>query len=211
MDLNPHALASRADRITLPRTGAAGSIGVISMHTDMSGMLEQNGVAVTLIHAGARKADGNPHAALPEGIRDRLQSTLEDLRILFAETVAAGRGARMTTRRWPPKPRSSGARQRCRPVLPRPSPIPGPPFAPFPPSRQGFTVTIIRNPFDAGGHSLAEMTQAINILPDLCTRPGELGRHPDQGPRGILMLTLDLSNEPRCKIWRPAFGCSCAR
>ena len=91
-----YALASQATRITLPRTGAAGSIGVITMHTDMSGMLAQKGVAVTLIHAGARKADANPYAALPEGIRDRLQAELEDLRILFAETVAAGRGARMT-------------------------------------------------------------------------------------------------------------------
>ena len=32
---------------------------------------------------------------------------------------------------------------------------------------QGFPMTIIRNPFDAGGYSLAEMTQAINILPNL--------------------------------------------
>ena len=28
-------------------------------------------------------------------------------------------------------------------------------------------MTLIRNPFDAGGYSLAEMTQAINILPNL--------------------------------------------
>ena len=34
---------------------------------------------------------------------------------------------------------------------------------------------IIRNPFDAGGYSLAEMTQAINILPNLYTRLGEIG------------------------------------
>ncbi|MGR3197618.1 MAG: S49 family peptidase, partial [Paracoccus sp. (in: a-proteobacteria)] len=90
-----YALASQADRIALPRTGAAGSIGVITMHTDMSGMLAQKGVAVTLIHAGAQKADGNPYAALPDGIRDRLQAELEDLRMLFAETVAAGRGAKL--------------------------------------------------------------------------------------------------------------------
>ena len=91
-----YALASQATRIILPRTGVAGSIGVITMHTDMSGMLAQKGVAVTLIHAGAQKADGNPYAALPEAIRDRLQAELEDLRIIFAETVAAGRSARMT-------------------------------------------------------------------------------------------------------------------
>ncbi|WP_246449384.1 S49 family peptidase [Paracoccus amoyensis] len=91
-----YAQASQADRITLPRTGAAGSIGVITMHTDMSGMLAQKGVAVTLIHAGAKKADGNPYAALLEDIRAGLQAELEDLGTLFAETVAAGRGARMT-------------------------------------------------------------------------------------------------------------------
>ena len=30
------------------------------------------------------------------------------------------------------------------------------------------------NPFDAGGYTLAEMTQAINILPNVYTRLGEL-------------------------------------
>ena len=34
---------------------------------------------------------------------------------------------------------------------------------------------IIRNPFGAGGYSLTEMTQAINILPILWTRLGEIG------------------------------------
>ncbi|TNC97940.1 MAG: hypothetical protein FD119_928 [Stygiobacter sp.] len=33
----------------------------------------------------------------------------------------------------------------------------------------------ILNPFDAGGYSLAEMTQAINILPNLYTRLGQMG------------------------------------
>lgn len=36
-------------------------------------------------------------------------------------------------------------------------------------------MTLIRNPFDAGGYSLAEMTQAINILPNLYTRLGQIG------------------------------------
>ncbi|WP_323037710.1 major capsid protein [Pararhodobacter sp.] len=36
-------------------------------------------------------------------------------------------------------------------------------------------MTITRNPFDIGGYSLAEMTQAINILPNLYTRLGQLG------------------------------------
>jgi len=36
-------------------------------------------------------------------------------------------------------------------------------------------MTITRNPFDLGGYSLAEMTQAINILPNLYTRLGQIG------------------------------------
>lgn len=36
-------------------------------------------------------------------------------------------------------------------------------------------MTITRNPFDVGGYSLADMTQAINILPNLYTRLGEIG------------------------------------
>ena len=31
------------------------------------------------------------------------------------------------------------------------------------------------NPFDAGGYTLAEMTTAINILPNIYTRLGEMG------------------------------------
>ena len=95
-----YALASQADRILLPRTGALGSIGVVVMHADLSGQLDRDGVQVTLIHSGRHKVDGTPYAPLPEGAR---------------------------------------------------------------------------NPFDAGGYSLAEMTQAINILPNLYTRLGQIG------------------------------------
>lgn len=94
-----YALASQADRIILPRTGAVGSIGVVAMHSDMSGALDQKGIAVTLIHAGARKVDANPYQPLPEAVRDRIAGELEDLRQLFAETVAEGRGRRLDTLR----------------------------------------------------------------------------------------------------------------
>jgi len=91
-----YALASQADRIILPRTGAVGSIGVVALHTDMSGALDQKGVAVTLIHAGSHKIDANPYQPLPEAIHDQMQRELEVVRFLFAETVAAGRGERLT-------------------------------------------------------------------------------------------------------------------
>jgi ClpP class serine protease len=80
----------------LPRTGAVGSIGVVALHTDMSGALDQKGIAVTLIHAGSHKIDANPYQPLPEAVHDQMQRELEVVRFLFAETVAAGRGERLT-------------------------------------------------------------------------------------------------------------------
>jgi len=91
-----YALASQADRIILPRTGAAGSIGVVVMHADLSGQLSDAGVTVTLIHSGAHKVDGNPYAPLPDPVRERIQAEIDSIRTLFAETVAAGRGCRLS-------------------------------------------------------------------------------------------------------------------
>ncbi len=91
-----YVLASQADRIVLPRTGAVGSIGVVALHTDMSGAMDQKGIAVTLIHAGSHKIDANPYQPLPEAVHDQMQRELEVVRFLFAETVAAGRGDRLT-------------------------------------------------------------------------------------------------------------------
>jgi signal peptide peptidase SppA len=91
-----YALASQADRILLPRTGAVGSIGVVVMHADLSGQLDQDGVRVTLIHSGTHKVDGNPYEPLPEAVRDDIQREIDVLRFLFAETVAAGRAGRLS-------------------------------------------------------------------------------------------------------------------
>jgi signal peptide peptidase SppA len=90
-----YALASQADRILLPRTGAVGSIGVVVMHADLSGQLDQDGVRVTLIHSGRHKVDGHPYAPLPAEVRDDIQREIDVLRLLFTETVAAGRGNRL--------------------------------------------------------------------------------------------------------------------
>lgn len=91
-----YALASQADRILLPRTGAVGSIGVVVMHADLSGQLDQDGLRVTLIHSGRHKIDGNPYEPLPEDVRDDIQREIDVLRFLFAQTVAAGRVGRLS-------------------------------------------------------------------------------------------------------------------
>ena len=91
-----YAMASQADRIILPRMGEVGGIGVVAMHVDYSERLADDGIAVTLIHAGAHKVDGNPFEPLPDPVREQMQAECSRLREIFAETVAAGRGNRLS-------------------------------------------------------------------------------------------------------------------
>ena len=87
-----YALASAADRLTVPRTGGTGSVGVIQMHADMTKALAREGVTVTLVRYGERKARGNSYEALDEQSRGELQTDVDAMGALFAETVARNRG-----------------------------------------------------------------------------------------------------------------------
>ncbi|EKB0247321.1 S49 family peptidase, partial [Escherichia coli] len=55
-----YALASAADRILVPRTGGVGSVGVIYVHCDMSRQMKDEGLNVTIITCGSRKAETSP-------------------------------------------------------------------------------------------------------------------------------------------------------
>ncbi|WP_458789267.1 S49 family peptidase [Adonisia turfae] len=87
-----YALACAAGTVFTTRTAALGSIGVYTLHVDMSRALAEEGLVVTPIYAGARKVDGHPYAPLPEEVRDRFQAEVERTRQLFADTVARMRG-----------------------------------------------------------------------------------------------------------------------
>ena len=82
------AIASACDRITVPRTGVTGSVGVICMHCDMSRALDKAGLAITLIQYGARKADGADVAPLSAPALTRFQADVDTMGDLFTETVA---------------------------------------------------------------------------------------------------------------------------
>ncbi|MER8811450.1 S49 family peptidase [Mesorhizobium sp. M0965] len=91
-----YMLASQARQVIMPEFGGAGSIGVVMLHADFSGNLEQDGIKVTLIHAGKHKVDGNPYQPLPAGLAERWQAECEVMRDRFAGVVAAGRGKRFS-------------------------------------------------------------------------------------------------------------------
>lgn len=91
-------LASQADEIVLNNDLAlVGSIGVYTMHIDMSKLLSRFGLDVTLIASGRHKVEGNPFEPLPAGVRERIQTEIDDLRLMFAREVALGRGDRLTS------------------------------------------------------------------------------------------------------------------
>lgn len=91
-----YLLISQCRQIAMPKSGLAGSIGVVSMHLDVSGKMEKDGVRATLITAGEHKADGNPFEALDDDFRQAIQARNESVRQQFAETVGRGRKGRMT-------------------------------------------------------------------------------------------------------------------
>lgn len=95
--VNEHAysaaylLASQADVVVAPPTGGVGSIGVLAIHADYSGQLADEGVKLTIIRAGERKARGNPYEALDEETAAEWQAEVERVRGIFADYVARGR------------------------------------------------------------------------------------------------------------------------
>jgi len=87
-----YAIASAADKVYLPRTGAVGSIGVRAVHIDESAAEEMAGLKYTEIYAGARKIDGTPHAPLTDEARAIYQKVCDQIQDLFVETTARNRG-----------------------------------------------------------------------------------------------------------------------
>lgn len=95
--VNAHAysaaylLASAGSKISVPKTGGVGSIGVVTMHADYSKALEDFGMKITMIYKGKHKVDGNPYEPLPAKVRSRIESRLDSTYNLFVDTVANNR------------------------------------------------------------------------------------------------------------------------
>lgn len=91
-----YALASAANQIVIPETGIAGSMGVITIHTELSKAHEMAGIGVTVLRAGDNKADFNPFEALGEDVAENVLNELAELREIFCQRVASNRGKRLS-------------------------------------------------------------------------------------------------------------------
>ncbi|MCP3886466.1 MAG: S49 family peptidase [Propionibacteriaceae bacterium] len=87
-----YALATASDRIVASRTAEVGSIGVIAARLDESRALEDQGIKISLIKSGKRKADGNTYAPMSDAELDAYQDHIDALAKEFFDTVALRRG-----------------------------------------------------------------------------------------------------------------------
>jgi capsid assembly protease len=85
-------LLSQCEEVVVTPSGQVGSIGVLSMHQDITGMLEKEGVKINLIHFGKYKVEGNPFEALGEEARASIQADVDAYGGMFHRAVSKGRG-----------------------------------------------------------------------------------------------------------------------
>jgi len=84
-------IASSAEEFAITPGGEAGSIGVYTAHTDVSKMMEAEGVKTTLISAGKYKVEGSPYEPLGADAREFIQSRVDDYYDDFVRAVARNR------------------------------------------------------------------------------------------------------------------------
>ncbi|MBP2303319.1 S49 family peptidase [Azospirillum picis] len=85
-------LAAATQSIAVPRTGGVGSIGAVGLHIDVTEALDKGGLTVSVLRAGARKAETMPYEPLSDAARASWLDWLEAIRKLFVADVARFRG-----------------------------------------------------------------------------------------------------------------------
>jgi signal peptide peptidase SppA len=85
-------LATQADELYMTPSGKVGSVGAYTVHDDISGALEKEGVKKTIISAGRFKVEGNPYEPLTDEARGFAQERIDELLGQFTSAIARGRG-----------------------------------------------------------------------------------------------------------------------
>lgn len=90
-------LAASCVKLFAQPSAEVGSIGVWTMHADVSAALEKFGVNISLISAGKHKVDGNMFGPLSDDARDDIQAGVDRYYGEFLDGVAIGRNVSKTT------------------------------------------------------------------------------------------------------------------
>jgi protease-4 len=89
-------IASACDAIVAHPTTITGSIGVISMHFSLAGLLDKIGVKVEALKSGANKDMGSPFRAMTDDDKKLMQGLIDQFYARFVGVVAEGRKGRLT-------------------------------------------------------------------------------------------------------------------
>ncbi|MEM9286745.1 MAG: S49 family peptidase [Pseudomonadota bacterium] len=87
-----YAIASGADLVTASPTAEVGSIGVLAMLLDAREALEMEGLKVTILRSGDKKAKPNPYEDQDDEDVARVQASMDKMYDVFAGLMAAHRG-----------------------------------------------------------------------------------------------------------------------
>ncbi|MBL4767657.1 MAG: S49 family peptidase [Rhodobacteraceae bacterium] len=96
-------IAAACDEIVVTPSGVVGSIGVYTMHDDISGALEKQGVKRTVIFEGDRKTEGSPHTAMSKDALAARQAEVKYTYDMFSANVAKYRGVPVAVVRADPE------------------------------------------------------------------------------------------------------------
>lgn len=84
-------VATQATELVITPGGDVGSIGIYTVHEDISSFLDAQGVKETMIHAGKYKVEANPYEPLGDEARAHLQERVDGAYRDFVAAVASGR------------------------------------------------------------------------------------------------------------------------
>lgn len=87
-----YALATVADEIVSKPSSIVGSIGCLIVHANISKQLQDNGIEVTVIRHGNRKAETNPFETLSEEAKKTLDTEVKKVYDDFVLMVSEARG-----------------------------------------------------------------------------------------------------------------------
>jgi signal peptide peptidase SppA len=84
-------LAFQCDEVICTPSGHVGSIGIYSIHQDVSRLLDEMGITMTIVAAGPYKTEGNEFEPLSDVARAEIQSRVDATYATLVADVAAGR------------------------------------------------------------------------------------------------------------------------
>lgn len=88
-------LMAQCDDVVCSPSGEVGSIGVVSIHEDLSKAYDAAGVGHTIIKSSEFKYEGNPYEPLSDEAKSQMQADINAFDGMFVKDVAKGRGVSM--------------------------------------------------------------------------------------------------------------------